>query len=42
VIIRSVFADSNPSDDEETFTRERRGRGVRGPVGAGAYGPVVA
>jgi hypothetical protein len=31
VIFRSVFADSNPSDDEETFTRERHGRGVRDP-----------
>jgi hypothetical protein len=26
-ILRSVFADSNLSDDEETFTRERRGHG---------------
>ena len=24
-ILRSVFADSNPSDDEETFTCTRRG-----------------
>ena len=27
VILRSMFAGSNPSDDEETFTRERRGHG---------------
>jgi hypothetical protein len=27
VILRSVFADSYPSDDEETFTRERREHG---------------
>jgi len=27
VIFRSVFADGNPSDDEETFTCERHGRG---------------
>jgi hypothetical protein len=31
VIFRSVFADGNPSHDEETFTRERHGRGVRDP-----------
>jgi len=31
VILRSVFADSNPSDDEETFTPERRGLGWEDP-----------
>jgi hypothetical protein len=31
VLFQSVFADGNPSDDEETFTREGHGRGVRDP-----------